>query len=61
VIFPVGDRWIEISQSEGATQLDQLPQPASQPKRAESPGLLAAIVGVLILIGAGLAFWIWKR
>jgi Ca-activated chloride channel homolog len=61
VIFPVGDRWIEISQSEGATQLDQLPEPASQPKRAESPGLLAAIVGVLILIGAGLAFWIWKR
>lgn len=87
VLFPVGDRWVEISESEGATQLSQLPQPlveaiqtepvtqpeptvtppqpSSQPKQEKAEGmntgLIAAIVGVLIVLGAGLAFWMWRR
>lgn len=87
VLFPVGDRWVEISESEGATQVSQLPQPlveaiqtepvsqpeptvTPQPNPTEEPsakakswdaGAIAAVVGVLIVIGAGLAFWIWRR
>lgn len=87
VLFPVGSQWVEISQSEGATQLSQLPQSLTealktepvtrpeeptvvpqpgvppQPAKAEvsSTGLVVAIVGVLIMIGAGLALWLWKR
>ncbi|MFN4218525.1 MAG: VIT and vWA domain-containing protein [Candidatus Bipolaricaulia bacterium] len=80
VLFPVGDQWVEISQSEGATQLSQLPQslveaittePVTQPQPSSQPapersegsnaGLVAAIVGVLLVIGAGLAFWMWRR
>ncbi len=82
VIFPVHNHWVEISQTEGATQLSQLPQPlaeaiqtepATQPEPTVTPqpkpeqpeslnaGLVAAIVGVLIVLGAGLTFWIWRR
>lgn len=82
VIFPVKNQWIEISQTEGATQLSQLPQPLTEaiqtepatppeptvtpqpkPEQPESfnAGLATAIVGVLIIIGAGLAFWMWRR
>lgn len=76
VIFPVGNHWVEVSQSEGATQLGQLPQPLVKAIRTEpvtqpepklekaegmNTGLIAAIVGVLIMIGAGLAFWLWRR
>lgn len=77
VIFPSGDRWIEISQSDGVTQMVQLPQPlieeaiettpttqperGTEPAKAEGSGVIAAVVGLLIVIGAGLAFWMWKR
>ncbi len=79
VVFPLENQWVEISQTEGATQLSQLPQPlveaikaqaATQPNPAEKPqperaaGLnrtIAAVVGVLIVLGAGLGFWAWRR
>lgn len=86
VVFPYQSRWIEISQSEGATQLSQLPQslieaiqtelvtqpeptvapqpsPQPKPEKPESlnTGLVAALVGVLVVLGAGLAFWLWRR
>jgi hypothetical protein len=74
VVFPHQGQWIEISESEGMTQLSQLPQsliaaiqaePVTQPGPTPQPsmnaGLIAAIVGVVIVIGAGLAFWVWRR
>ncbi len=81
VIFPQHNQWVEISQTEGVTQLSQLPHPlveATKPESATQPeptvtpqpkperaegvnaGVIAAVVGVLIVIGAGLAFWVWK-
>lgn len=86
VVFPQQNQWIwiEISQTEGVTQMAQLPQPLieamettpttqpepisgtvtrPEPAKAEglNAGVIAAVVGVLIVIGAWLAFWIWKR
>jgi Ca-activated chloride channel family protein len=76
VVFPHQGQWIEISESEGMTQLSQLPQsllaaiqtePVTQPEPTVTPqpsmnaGLMAAIVGVVIVIGVGLVFWVWRR
>lgn len=79
VVFPIENQWVEISQTEGATQLSQLPQPvveaikaqsATQPNPVEEPKperaegvntAIAAVVGVLIVLGAGLVFWAWRR
>lgn len=89
VVFSQRDQWIEISQTEGMTQVHQLPQPlveaiqtapvaqseptvtpqpSSEPttKPDEKPEglstkLMVAVVGILIVLAAGLAFWVWKR
>ncbi len=75
VLFPVQNHWVEISQTEGATQLNQLPQslveaiqiepgtqqPSPQPKPEQSASLNAGLVAAIVgvLIVLGAGLVFW--